>query len=132
MSSLHLILPRTAASPAQARQEASRFVADRDGASRAEVALLVLSELVTNAVLHGADPIQVLVSWDDDALLIEVSDGDPDTTKVVPTDPRAGPDPGGRGLRIVSTLARSWGTTKRDDGKSVWAEVVLGEPHEGD
>jgi anti-sigma regulatory factor (Ser/Thr protein kinase) len=87
-------------------------------------ALLVLSELVTNAVLHGAEPIEVYVSRDDDLLRIEVSDGGSRGDGVTPRthdDPR----PGGRGLHIVNSLASRWGTTDNDGGKTVWAEIGL-------
>jgi anti-sigma regulatory factor (Ser/Thr protein kinase) len=138
MTSLHLTLPRTAASPAHARQEASRFAADLDTSSDpsgTDLALLVLSELVTNAVLYGADPIQVSVTCTGGALRIEVSDGDADTSKVVAVDAPDAPDAparGGRGLQIVSRLAREWGVAVRDGGKTVWAEVVLDRPQDGD
>jgi anti-sigma regulatory factor (Ser/Thr protein kinase) len=129
MSTLHLTLPRTVASPAQARREVSRFAADHDVSTRADVALLVLSELVTNAVLHGAEPIQASVSCDDDALRIEVFDGDRNTSELGPVGARGGGQPGGRGLQIVASLSRSWGITTHDDGKTVWAEVALTRDH---
>jgi anti-sigma regulatory factor (Ser/Thr protein kinase) len=80
---------------------------------------------VTNAVLHGGEPIQAFVSCHDDALRIEVFDGDRDTSELAPVDARGGGEPGGRGLQIVDTLSRSWGITQHDDGKTVWAEVAL-------
>jgi anti-sigma regulatory factor (Ser/Thr protein kinase) len=129
MSTLHLTLPRTVASPAQARREVTRFAADHDVSTRADVALLVLSELVTNAVLHGAEPIQASVSCDDDALRIEVFDGDRNTSELGPVGARGGGQPGGRGLQIVASLSRSWGITTHDDGKTVWAEVALTRDH---
>jgi anti-sigma regulatory factor (Ser/Thr protein kinase) len=125
MSTLHLTLPRSVASPARARREASRFAAAHDVSNRAEPALVVLSELVTNAVLHGAEPIQASVSCHEDALRIEVFDGDPDTSELVPVAARDAVDPGGRGLQIVDALSRSWGVTRRGEGKTVWAEVAF-------
>jgi anti-sigma regulatory factor (Ser/Thr protein kinase) len=129
MSTLHLTLPRTVASPARARREASRFAADHDVSTRADIALLVLSELVTNAVLHGAEPIQAFVSCHDDALRIEVFDGDRERSELGPVRARVGGQPGGRGLQIVDSLSRSWGITTHDDGKTVWAEVALARAH---
>lgn len=130
MSTLHLTLPRTVTSPAHARREASRFAADHDVSGGAAHALLVLSELVTNAVLHGAEPIHAFVRCHHDALCIEVCDGNPDTDDVVPVEARGATGPGGRGLQIVDSLSRSWGVTRRDVGKMVWAEVALhGELH---
>jgi anti-sigma regulatory factor (Ser/Thr protein kinase) len=120
-------LPQTAASPAEARHIVSRFAAENDVCNESGAALLVLSELVTNAVLHGAEPIEVCVSRDADLLRIEVSDGGARGEGVAPrntNDPR----PGGRGLHIVNSLATRWGTTDNDSGKTVWAEIGLA-PH---
>jgi len=121
---MHISLPQTAASPAEARHVVSRFAAANDLDKHSGTALLVLSELVTNAVLHGAEPIDVCVSRDGDVLRIEVSDGGARIQGVAPRshdDPR----PGGRGLHIVNSLAQRWGTTDNDGGKTVWAEIGL-------
>jgi anti-sigma regulatory factor (Ser/Thr protein kinase) len=121
---IRISLPRTAESPAEARHLVSRFAAENDLRSESDAALLVLSELVTNAVLHGAEPIEVYVCRDGDLLRIEVSDGGAPTDGVAP---RSQDDqrPGGRGLHIVNSLARRWGTTDNRGGKTVWAEIGL-------
>jgi anti-sigma regulatory factor (Ser/Thr protein kinase) len=121
---IHISLPQTAASPAEARHLVGRFAAENDLRNESGAALLVLSELVTNAVLHGAEPIDVVVRRDGDVLRIEVSDGGSRTDGVVP---RARDDhrPGGRGLHIVNSLATRWGTTDNDAGKTVWAEIGI-------
>jgi anti-sigma regulatory factor (Ser/Thr protein kinase) len=123
---MRISLPQTAASPAEARHLVSRFTAENDLKNESSAALLVLSELVTNAVLHGAEPIEVYVSRDGDLLRIEVSDGGPRTDGVGVV-PRSAEDsrPGGRGLHIVNSLADRWGTTDNDAGKTVWAEIGL-------
>ena len=123
-STLRISLPQAAASAAEARRQVRRFAAENNLLDRAGVALLVLSELVTNAVIHGAAPIQVEVTSAGDMLRIEVSDGD---SRVELIAPRAEltTRPGGRGLHIVNSLARDWGTTRDDGGKTVWAEVGL-------
>ena len=61
MSTLRISLPRDPASVGEARHQLSRFADDNDLGDN-ETMLLVVSELVTNAVLHGADPIEVCVS----------------------------------------------------------------------
>jgi anti-sigma regulatory factor (Ser/Thr protein kinase) len=128
MPNLRLTLPRTVASPARARHEVTRFATEHDVLAEAGVALLVLSELVTNAVLHATEPIMVLVTRQDDALRIEVSDGDTRMSDIAPRPARDPRRAGGRGLQIVNSLARDWGVTRRADGKTVWAEVGLENP----
>jgi anti-sigma regulatory factor (Ser/Thr protein kinase) len=124
VSTLRLSLPRSPGSPARARRHVGAFVAEH-GVADTDTLLLVVSELVTNAVIHGAEPIEVQVSWHGDRVRIEVTDRDPDAAAVAARGPR--PDrPGGRGLRIVETLTRRWGVVPAVDGKTVWVELDLG------
>jgi len=121
VSTLHISLPRDAASPGRARRQVGDFVTQHEFAPD-ETVKLVVSELVTNAVTHGADPIEICVRAEGDVMRVEVSDGDPDTSSVLP--PVAPSDrPGGRGLSIVSALTSGWGTIAHGDGKTVWAEI---------
>ncbi|GAB2888472.1 SpoIIE family protein phosphatase [Streptomyces deserti] len=83
---------------------------------------LMVSELVTNAVRHSHSRPVVLRLVRGDALLCEVDDDDHE----LPTLLSAGPgDEAGRGLRVVSTLAREWGASRTKTGKSVWFELTL-------
>jgi anti-sigma regulatory factor (Ser/Thr protein kinase) len=93
------------------------------GLARLEyVAELLVSELVTNAVRHGRGRLVQLRLVRGDTLLCEVDDDDHD----LPTLLSAGPaDECGRGLRVVSTLAREWGTSRTSTGKTVWFELTL-------
>ncbi|GGS64683.1 SpoIIE family protein phosphatase [Streptomyces griseoviridis] len=79
---------------------------------------LILSELVTNAIRHGAEPIGVRVLYDR-SLICEVSDS-------TSTSPHlryaAMTDEGGRGLFLVAQLAERWGTRYTPAGKVIWAE----------
>ena len=91
-------------------------------------AMLVASELVTNAVRHsgagGEEKLEVLISRRDDDLLISVLD--PGTSGVAAR--TAGPTDegfGGFGLIVVQQLASQWGE-ERDGGYRVWARVPLG------
>jgi anti-sigma regulatory factor (Ser/Thr protein kinase) len=86
------------------------------------VALVIVSELVTNAVEHGAEPITIEVAIRDDTLRFEVCDGD-DRTGVVAVRSTRGGDTNGRGLAIVGSLAQRWGVRSHRGGKSVWAEM---------
>ncbi|MEU1513465.1 SpoIIE family protein phosphatase [Streptomyces sp. NPDC005811] len=83
---------------------------------------LMVGELVTNAVRHSHRlPVAVRLVRGE-TLLCEVDDDDHD----LPTLLSAGPeDEAGRGLRVVSTLAREWGTSRTGAGKSVWFELTL-------
>ncbi|MCJ0874563.1 SpoIIE family protein phosphatase [Streptomyces sp. AP-93] len=82
---------------------------------------LLLSELVTNAIRYGTEPIQVRLIHDR-ALICEVSDG----SSTAPHMRRAATtDEGGRGLFLVAQLAQSWGTRYTPHGKVIWAECAL-------
>lgn len=88
----------------------------------ADTTELMVSELVTNAVRHShSRPIELRLVRGE-TLLCEVEDDDHE----LPTLLSAGPeDEFGRGLRIVTTLAREWGTSRTKAGKSVWFELTL-------
>jgi anti-sigma regulatory factor (Ser/Thr protein kinase) len=89
---------------------------DRMGIDDVERADLILSELVTNAVVHGNSAALVRVRLEAHSLRIEVDDASP----VIPI-PREPDDYGGRGLRIVDQMTARWGTESRATGKTVWA-----------
>jgi anti-sigma regulatory factor (Ser/Thr protein kinase) len=127
---IRISLPKAAASPGEARRLVSRFAAENDLTSGTDAALLVVSELVSNAVLHGAEPIDVCVTRDGDLLRIEVSDGGRRADGVAPRS-RDDRRPGGRGLHIVNSVARRWGTADTDSGKIVWAEIALSDAKAG-
>ncbi|MFJ7341846.1 SpoIIE family protein phosphatase [Streptomyces sp. NPDC101110] len=83
---------------------------------------LMTGELVTNAVRHSHTRPVALRLVRGDTLLCEVDDDDHE----LPTLLHAGPlDEAGRGLRVVSTLAREWGTSRTRTGKTVWFELTL-------
>jgi anti-sigma regulatory factor (Ser/Thr protein kinase) len=86
-------------------------------------ALLVTSELFTNAVMHGSGGIDIYVTLDREALRIAVVD---DGRRTPDRWPRreAMPTLGGRGLRIVDTVASTWGNNCDPTGRTrVWAEM---------
>jgi len=88
----------------------------------ADTTALMVSELVTNAVRHSHSRPLLLRLVRGETLLCEVEDDDHE----LPTLLNAGPgDEFGRGLRIVSTLAREWGTSRTNAGKTVWFELTL-------
>ncbi|WP_093655208.1 SpoIIE family protein phosphatase [Streptomyces wuyuanensis] len=82
---------------------------------------LVLSELITNAIHYGTEPITVRLVRDR-ALICEVSDG----SSTSPRLRRAKvTDEGGRGLFLVARFAERWGTRYTATGKVIWAELSL-------
>ncbi|WP_369393080.1 SpoIIE family protein phosphatase [Streptomyces sp. CG1] len=87
-----------------------------------ETAELLVSEVVTNAVRHAvSEPVGLRVVRTD-ALLFEVTDDEPGLPAML----SAGPyDESGRGLRVVSRLAREWGASATGHRKTVWFEQVI-------
>lgn len=87
-----------------------------------DIARLLVSELLSNAVRHGVGPLGLRLRRTARELAIEVTDH----SMRLPQPRLAGPDDeSGRGLRLVDALAASWGTTPNDDGKTVWCTLTL-------
>lgn len=84
-------------------------------------ALVVASELVTNAVRHAAGaPLTIVVSTAPEQLRIGVEDTSTELPAVV--DPYEG---GGRGMTVVEAMSSRWTVQRRPDGKVVWAVFDL-------
>lgn len=86
-----------------------------------EVAELLTSEVVTNAVIHGRSDVRLHVRARACRVRVEVDDDN--SRRPV----RVGADAGaldGRGMAIIDLLAAAWGVDDRDVGKSVWFEVA--------
>ena len=103
-AAVHLRLPRAAASVPIARDAALAFRSIVP-AGRLDDLRLVVSELVTNAIVHGRGPtIEVRLSAEGAVVSGEVvDDGDGFSVR---------PAPGGRGLAIVGELTQSWGVER--------------------
>ncbi|MFK4145983.1 SpoIIE family protein phosphatase [Streptomyces sp. NPDC004065] len=84
---------------------------------------LIVSELVTNAVRHGAPPIELRLI-NDRNLTCEVRDSGPAAPHL--RHARVA-DEGGRGLFIAAQLAQAWGTRFTTEGKTVWTEQALAD-----
>ncbi len=114
-------VPADPAEVSGVRAAATRRLTDWGLEEQAFAAELMLSELVTNAVRYGTEPIQVRLILDR-TLICEVSDG----SSTAPHLRRAAStEEGGRGLFLVAQLAHAWGTRYTPHGKVIWAECAL-------
>jgi anti-sigma regulatory factor (Ser/Thr protein kinase) len=102
------------------RRALAAVLAGSPFADRAYEAQLACSELVTNAVLHGRQPLQVRVLLTDVCLRVDVVDGSPISPSFSMLDPTALT---GRGLVLISDATDRWGVEPLDHGKAVWFEL---------
>jgi anti-sigma regulatory factor (Ser/Thr protein kinase) len=113
-------LPPDHAAAARAR----RFVADTMRAWGCEDAIadaeLLVSELVTNAVLHARSETRVSIERDGTTVRVSVCDDSPARPRLRDYGPEAVT---GRGLVIVDRIAQRWGVDPSDVGKCVWFEI---------
>ncbi|MFI5635716.1 SpoIIE family protein phosphatase [Streptomyces sp. NPDC051664] len=92
--------------------------------SLADQAELLMSEVVTNALVHGDSDVDVQLRGYPDRLHVAVLDSDPHlaTPVIIPKEEEDQAE-GGRGLLIVSALAGSWGNSPNGQGKTVWFDL---------
>jgi CheY-like chemotaxis protein/anti-sigma regulatory factor (Ser/Thr protein kinase) len=117
-----LPLPMEAASVARARNFVRGALSAWGLSSLTPDVILVVSELVTNAITHGQSDCELRLSMTEAAMRIEVADHGAGTP-----DPRRTDDSAehGRGLHLVSALSTAWGVqVAPDGGKLVWAELA--------
>ncbi|MFI9611807.1 SpoIIE family protein phosphatase [Streptomyces sp. NPDC052023] len=88
-----------------------------------DAVLLVVSELVTNALVHTDGPVRLDLTLVDSRLRLAVADTSP-RTPVKPTS-IGWEATGGRGLLLVEALSAAWGTVPASGGKQVWSEIAL-------
>lgn len=90
-------------------------------ASVIELAVLLVSELVTNATVHAQSKVRVTVHVDSHWVRVEVDDegtGEPQLGRSTPTQLK------GRGLAVVDRLSTDWGTDRHERHKTVWFEIA--------
>lgn len=115
-----LDLERDLASVGRARAFVADTLTSAGAGDLVDDALVIVSELVTNAVTHAGTGCVVRVGVDDLSIRVAVVDsgrGTPDPK------PFNGDQPNGRGLHIVGALAQAWGVADEPGGKMVWAEM---------
>ncbi len=117
----HLELPGDLASPSRARRFVARTLEPVLGREDVETAMLVTSELVTNATLHAGSSCQLALHVDGPVLFIRVSDAD----RRIPVRRPAISDQlsTGRGLRLLEVLCERWGVDTEQAGKTVWCRL---------
>ena len=129
METARLELPGTPAAPSVARLFVRNLCEEWGAASLTDVAELLSSELVTNAVIHARSSISLEAAYDQNGsadehgdggvLRIEVYDSSADDVDLQPHEVSQGAE-GGRGLAIVARLASHWGVEPVSQGKRVW------------
>jgi anti-sigma regulatory factor (Ser/Thr protein kinase) len=121
--SRHVDLDPVPASVGIARQFVRSVLAEivEDGQ---DIATLLTSELVTNAILHARTPVQLGIMLDTERALVCVADRLSEGAVLTPRSQSAD-RPGGRGLALVSDLAVDWGTTTYTGGKTVWFVLAV-------
>ena len=108
------------ASSAVARRFMEETLSRWDCGAVLDVVNLLVSELVTNAVIHGGSEAEVSIVLTPSALRVEVADH----SEVVPAPHDASDwETSGRGLALVESLSRAWGVQRVPGGKVIWFEV---------
>ena len=114
-------LPAVPTAPAAARAFARDAVEKGRATVHVDDLALVVSELVTNAVIHGSGDVTLELTMDEGAVRVEVHDDSPGTVGAIERPPQA---ESGRGLLLVSRVATRWGTRSEGAGKVVWADLA--------
>ena len=118
-------LPLGPESPWVARRF-TRDVLGEDTSDVLDTVQLLVSELVTNAVVHAGSAPTLAIHLYDDHVHVEVLDDVPGGASRRDAAPQ---DESGRGVALVDALAERWGTVALGDGKIVWFDVARPRPH---
>lgn len=118
-----LRLPSTLQSPGEAREFVSRRLREWGAAELEDAALLLVSEVVTNAVIHARSAPRLTLSLDSEHLVVSVHDNSP----LPPVRRRATLSAtSGRGMALVQSMAAQWGVNGSHTGKEVWFYLERG------
>ena len=114
-------LPRSLSSVAAARRFVEGTLRKWELDQLLDDALLVISELVTNAITHADSPCRIRLSLSPARLRIDVLDAGSGTPEPLPFSET---QEHGRGLYMVDAVTVAWGLEDVPDGKLVWAELA--------
>ena len=109
-------------SPARVRRFVRRALASELPADKLQTAVLLSSELATNAVLHARTDFDVRLCVTRSTLRIAITDGSSRPPSPVVVD---GDATSGRGLGLLDQLSTRWGIETVASGKSIWFEIAL-------
>jgi|SRR5579884_1347883 len=118
-----ITLAPQATAPAQVRTWLRERFAEWELPDSLDDLQVVVSELVTNAVLHARSTVGVEVSAGEGLIEVAVADFDDRPPEVRQPDEER--DEGGRGLVLVSALSDEWGVSHRARGKQIWVRVPV-------
>lgn len=117
----HITLSESDLAARHAREAVKAAVMEWQLASCLDDALLIASELVTNAAIHGHGEISLHLRVSGNVLRIEVHD---EQVAALPQSRAPGDnEPGGRGLHLVEALSSHWGWDVGARTKTIWAEI---------
>ncbi|GGZ83990.1 PAS domain S-box protein [Streptomyces echinoruber] len=122
LAALTTTLPAVPASVREGRAFLGRVLAAWGCTAVADDALLLLSEILTNAVRHAEGPLTLRLCRTVAGLTVEVGDR---STHLPEPRQAAGDEESGRGLFLVRALAESWGVRPTDEGKTTWFTLPL-------
>lgn len=116
-----LVLAAAPGSAARARRFTQDVLRPMRGSLSMDDLLLVVSELVTNAVRYGEGGPTLTLHARGGCVRVEVSDRGP----LLPTGADPSNEERGRGLHLIDALSTRWGIDAREPGKAIWAEIAL-------
>lgn len=118
-----MALPDALTSPARSRSFVRSALEDWGQDDSVDVALILVSELSSNVVVHAGTSMTVSVACDPDhhVVRVEVQDG---CAAIPCIQDRGRMSTSGRGLRLVDALSTRWGVRRLVDGKAVWFELT--------
>ena len=122
-SPLEMVAESVLTSVARIRRFATSACATHAPGVDCDTVALLVSEVATNALVHGAGEVRVRVVPRPRGVRVEVLDGSPQ----LPAKRAATVyDEGGRGIALVEAVATAWGSQATAEGKTVWFELAAG------